>query len=59
MKITIEIDDDLMAKAQQLNQGSTKKAIIEKALKLFVAIETQKRLGDLYGKIEMDDIAFQ
>ena len=59
MRITIEIDDDLMAKAQLLNNGETKKATVEKALRLYIAIETQKKLRDLYGKIEVDDIAFQ
>jgi len=59
MRITIEIDDDLMAKAQLLNNGETKKAIVEKALRLYIAIETQKKLKDLYGKVKIDDIAFQ
>jgi Arc/MetJ family transcription regulator len=59
MKVTIEIDDDLMAKAKQLSNHKTKKAVVEEALKLFVVIEVQAKLKDLCGKIELDVIAFQ
>ena len=59
MKITIDIDDDLMITAQKLSNIKTKKAVVEAALKLFITIETQKKLSELYGKIELDDVAFQ
>jgi hypothetical protein len=57
MKVTI--DNELIIKAKQLSDIKTNKAIIEKALELFVAIETQKKLKELLGKIALDDIAFQ
>jgi hypothetical protein len=57
MKVTI--DNELIIKAKQLSDIKTNKAIVEKALELFVAIETQKKLKELLGKIALDDIAFQ
>lgn len=59
MRTNIEINDALMAKAQKLSNAKTKKAIVEEALQLYVTIENQKKLSQLRGKIEMDDIAFQ
>ncbi|MEO6979280.1 MAG: type II toxin-antitoxin system VapB family antitoxin [Mucilaginibacter sp.] len=58
MKINIEIDDKLIAKARTLNKELTDQAIIENALRLFVVIETQKSLKNLYGKIKIDEAAF-
>ncbi len=59
MRTNIEIDDDLMAKAQKLSNIKTKKAIVEEALQLYVTIENQKKLKELWGKIEIDDKAYQ
>jgi Arc/MetJ family transcription regulator len=55
MRTNIEINDDLMAKAQKL--GKTKKAIVEEALQLYIIIENQKKLMELWGKVEIDDEA--
>ena len=57
MRTNIEIDDDLMAKAQRLSSVKTKKAIVEEALQLYVTIENQKKLKELWGKIQWDDKA--
>ena len=59
MRTNIEIDDKLMAKAQKLSKIKTKKEVVEKALELFVTIENQKKLIDLWGKIEVDDKAYE
>lgn len=59
MRTNIEIDDTLMAKAQKLSNIKTKKLIIEKALQLFVTIENQKKLLELWGKVDMDDKAYE
>jgi len=59
MRTNIEINDDLMAKAQKLSNIKTKKAIVEEALRLYITIENQKKMIDLKGKIKLDDIAFQ
>jgi len=59
MRTNIDIDDKLMAKAQKLSNIKTKKAVVEKALELFVTIENQKKLMDLWGKVEIDDKAYE
>ena len=59
MRTNIEINDDLMAKAQKLSSVKTKKAIVEEALKLYVTIENQRKLTDFWGKIEIDDKAYE
>jgi len=59
MRTNIEIDDDLMAKAIKSGNIKTKKAIVEEALRLYIAIENQRKLIDLKGKIKLDDVAFQ
>jgi Arc/MetJ family transcription regulator len=59
MRTNIEINDELMAKAQKLGNIKTKKAIVEEALRLYITIENQRRLATLKGKIKLDDIAFQ
>lgn len=59
MRTNIEIDDKLMAKAQRLSNIKTKRGVVEKALELFVTIENQKKLMDLWGKVEMDDKAYE
>ena len=59
MKINIEIRDDLIAKAKKLSGIQNESALIEQALQLFVTIENQKKLKDLFGKIEFDEEAFK
>ncbi|HZX59497.1 MAG TPA: type II toxin-antitoxin system VapB family antitoxin [Mucilaginibacter sp.] len=59
MRTNIEIDDKLIAKAQRLSNIKTKKGVVEKALELFVTIENQKKLMDLWGKVEVDDKAYE
>jgi len=59
MRTNIEIDDKLIAKAQRLSNIKTKKGVVEKALELFVTIENQKKLMDLWGNVEVDDKAYE
>jgi len=59
MRTNIEIDDDLMKKAQKLSNIKTKKAVVEEALRLYVTIENQRKLAELWGKIEVDDNAYE
>jgi Arc/MetJ family transcription regulator len=59
MRTNIEIDDILMAKAQKLSNIKTKKLIVEKALQLYITIENQKKLLELWGKVEIDDKAYE
>ncbi|MDT3402725.1 type II toxin-antitoxin system VapB family antitoxin [Mucilaginibacter terrae] len=59
MRTNIDIDEKLLAKAQKLGNIKTKKLAVEKALELFVRLESQKRLLDLWGKVEIDDEVYQ
>ncbi len=58
MRTNIEINDELMAKAQKLSNIKTKKGVVEEALQLYITIENQKRLRELWGKVEIDDKAY-
>ncbi|MFI5137186.1 MAG: type II toxin-antitoxin system VapB family antitoxin [Sphingobacteriales bacterium] len=44
MRTNIEIDDQLMAKAQKLTNIKSKKILIDNALRLYVTVENQKKL---------------
>jgi Arc/MetJ family transcription regulator len=59
MRTNIEIDDDLMAKAQKISHVKTKKAIVEEALRLYITIENQRKLSELWGKVKIDDKAYE
>ena len=59
MRTNIDIDDTLMAKAQKLSSVKTKKAIVEEALRLYITIENQKKLMGFWGKVEIDDKAYE
>ncbi|HVW96604.1 MAG TPA: type II toxin-antitoxin system VapB family antitoxin [Mucilaginibacter sp.] len=59
MRTNIEIDDQLMAKAQKLTNIKTKKVLVNNALRLYVTVESQKKLAELWGNIEVDDRAYQ
>ena len=58
MRTNIEIDDELIEKAQKLTNIKTKKTLVENALRLYIAVENQKKLSALWGNIKMDDSAF-
>lgn len=55
MRTNIDIDEKLLAKAQKLGNIKTKKMAVEKALELYVRLESQKNLLDLRGKIDFFD----
>ena len=59
MRTNIDIDDRLILKAKKLGNIKTKKAVVEKALQLFIQVENQKKIIDLWGKVEIDEKAIQ
>lgn len=59
MRTNIDIDDNLLLKAQKLTKIKTKNAVVEKALQVLVQLENQKKLLDFWGKIELDEKAFE
>ena len=49
----VSIDNDLIMKAQLLTNSKTKKEAAEKALQLLIRLENQKKILDLFGKVEL------
>ena len=49
MRTNIEIDDKLMARAMALSGKSTKKAVVEEALRLAVQLKRQAGIKKLFG----------
>lgn len=54
MAINPWIDPDLIQRAMEVSGEHTKKAVVTKALQEFIARRQQKRLLDLFGKLEWD-----
>jgi len=59
MKINLTINDELMASAQSVSHINDKNVLIEAALKLFVSIENQNQLSELWGRIGIDEKCYQ
>jgi Arc/MetJ family transcription regulator len=51
MRTNIDIDDDLMRRAQRATGLPTKKAVVEEALRLLVKLHRQKAILALRGKV--------
>lgn len=54
MATNLSIDPDLIDRALEVSGERTKKAAVTKALQEFIARRRQKRLLDLFGKLEWD-----
>ena len=52
MRTNIEIDDELMQKAMAASNATTKRAVVEQALRLLVDIRGQRAIRELWGKVE-------
>jgi len=50
MRITIDIDDTLMAEAQKACGSATKKQTVEQALRLMIRLRRQQEVGSAFGK---------
>lgn len=59
MKRTIDIDNELINKVKNITGAKTKKEAVDYALRLLVALDNQKNLINLFGKVEIDDKAFE
>ena len=59
MKINIEINDELLLTALNISGIKDKSILVEKALLQFIAMENQRGIKDLWGKIELDEEAFK
>jgi hypothetical protein len=56
MATNLSIDPELIERALELSGERTKKAAVTKALEEFIARRRQKRVLELFGKLEWDDI---
>lgn len=60
MRTNIDIDDKLMADALRLTGISTKREVVELALRTLLRMHRQKQIRDLRGKLhwqgELDDM---
>jgi hypothetical protein len=54
MATNLSIDPELIERALEVSGERTKKAAVTKALEEFIARRRQKRLKDLFGKLEWD-----
>jgi Arc/MetJ family transcription regulator len=54
MATNLSIDPDLINRALEVSGERTKKAAVTKALEEFIARRRQKRVLDLFGKLEWD-----
>ena len=55
MATNLSIDPDLLERALRVSGERTKKAAVTKALQEFIARRQQKRLLELFAKLEWDD----
>jgi Arc/MetJ family transcription regulator len=55
MATNMSIDPELLDRAVALSGERTKKAVVTKALQEFVARRQQRRLLELFGKLEWND----
>ncbi len=54
MRMTVNIDDELIKEAKTLTGKRTKKEVIEEALKELVRKKKREKLIEAAGRIEMD-----
>jgi Arc/MetJ family transcription regulator len=50
LRTNIDIDDALMAEAQKVSGGATKKQTVEEALRLMIRLRGQQEVGAAFGK---------
>lgn len=49
MRTTLDIDDDLLARAHEYAPGLTKTALLEEGLRALIKIESARRLAGMVG----------
>ena len=55
MATNLAIDPELLERAVEVSGERTKKAAVTKALQEFIARREQRRVAELFGKLEWDD----
>lgn len=54
MRTNIEIDEKLMSEAMRSTGATTKKAVVEEALRLLVRTRRQASIRKLFGKVKWE-----
>ena len=54
MATNLALDNELLERAFRVSGESTKKAAVTRALQEFIARREQRRVADLFGKLEWD-----
>ena len=54
MRTNIDIDDQLMEEAMKVGGITTKKAVVDEALRLFVRLRAQSGIRELFGTVEWE-----
>lgn len=54
MRTSVVIDESLMAEAMKYSGLSTKKAVIEEALRIYVLLKSQEPMRALRGKLKWE-----
>jgi Arc/MetJ family transcription regulator len=54
MRTNIEIDDELMRQAMAASEETTKKAVVEKGLRLIISLKAQEGIKRLRGKVKWE-----
>ena len=55
MVVYLQIDPELLDKVVCIGCENTKKATVERALREFIESREQKRILDLFGKLELNE----
>ena len=55
MATNIEIDEGLILRAMDLTGHSTKRAVVEEALRALIRLHDQKEVRDLRGRLHWED----
>ncbi|WP_033922109.1 type II toxin-antitoxin system VapB family antitoxin [Sphingomonas sp. 37zxx] len=54
MRTNVEIDDELMAKAMAASEATTKREVIDEALRTYVRLKNQRSLLALKGTVKWE-----
>lgn len=54
MSISVPVDEDLLAEAQQLDQDRSQAEVVQKALEEYVRHRKQLQIVELFGTIDFD-----
>lgn len=55
MATNLALDPDLLERAFRVSGETTKKAAVTRALREFIARREQRRVAELFGKLEWDE----